>query len=223
MNTNCTSKTQITPRIIFMTCLTAFTLALSVSLPQEAHAHPKIEVPPVPSTLQPPEGHKTFLVGHAVGTQQYFCKYSSAGFAWTQFGPQATLLRKNGKAFMTHFQSSNPDEDPDYQIETGKARPTWQNSHDASAVWGALVPGAVFSPSPDAIPWLLLEVVGNQPGPSGGNALGRATFIQRLNTTGGLAPTTGCAAEIDIGKKVLVPYTADYVFYDAVESDADDD
>ena len=37
--------------------------------------------------------------------------------------------------------------------------------------------------------------------------------IQRINTAGGLAPTTGCSASIDVGKKALIPYTADYYFY----------
>jgi hypothetical protein len=38
------------------------------------------------------------------------------------------------------------------------------------------------------------------------------TFIQRLNTAGGLAPATAGAA---IGQEARVPYTADYLFYDA--------
>ena len=39
------------------------------------------------------------------------------------------------------------------------------------------------------------------------------TFIQRVNTSGGLAPPTGCTAPADIGHQAFVPYTADYVFY----------
>jgi hypothetical protein len=123
---------------------------------------------------------------------------------------------------MTHFQSSNPEETPDHPVETGKARPTWQDSKDASAVWAAPVPGAAVSVTPDAIPWLLLKVVGNQPGPTDGDTMTHTTFIQRLNTTGGRAPTTGCAEAANIGAKVLVPYTADYFFYKAVGSDEGD-
>ena len=37
------------------------------------------------------------------------------------------------------------------------------------------------------------------------------TFIQRLNTAGGVAPAGGCAQAIDVDG--LVPYTADYFFY----------
>ena len=43
--------------------------------------------------------------------------------------------------------------------------------------------------------------------------LSKTTFIQRVNTEGGIAPATGCEQATDIGKKVFVPYTADYIFY----------
>ncbi len=49
-------------------------------------------------------------------------------------------------------------------------------------------------------------------GPTGGGKLARTTFIQRVNTAGGVAPA-GCAASTDVGKKALVPYTTDYIFY----------
>jgi uncharacterized protein DUF3455 len=51
----------------------------------------------------------------------------------------------------------------------------------------------------------------------------RTTFIQRVNTSGGIAPATGCALSTDVGKKTLVPYAADYIFYRRHDSDADDD
>ena len=65
----------------------------------------------------------------------------------------------------------------------------------------------------DAIAWLLLEVVGSQDGPTGGDKLTESTFIQRLSTGEGLAPSTGCASPADIGTEAFMPYTADYFFY----------
>lgn len=54
--------------------------------------------------------------------------------------------------------------------------------------------------APGAIPWLLLEVKGVQAGPSGGDKLTRTTFIQRLNTSGGIAPSSKpVAGDCDIG------------------------
>jgi hypothetical protein len=59
----------------------------------------------------------------------------------------------------------------------------------------------------------LIEAVGTLEGPTGGENLSRTTFIQRLNTVGGAAPSSGCARPGDIGNKRFVPYTADYFFY----------
>ena len=52
-----------------------------------------------------------------------------------------------------------------------------------------------------------------QEGPTGGDLLTRTTFIQRVNTSGGLAPATGCSQASDVGKKAFIPYTADYFFF----------
>ena len=67
--------------------------------------------------------------------------------------------------------------------------------------------------TPGAIPWLLIEVVGAQAGPTGGDSISGTRFIQRVNTAGGAAPSTGCRRPRDIGKRAYVPYAADYVFY----------
>ena len=48
----------------------------------------------------------------------------------------------------------------------------------------------------------------------GGIRLTVTTYIQRVNTTGGLAPTSGCDAST-VGTVAKVPYTADYYFYKA--------
>ena len=69
--------------------------------------------------------------------------------------------------------------------------------------------------APDAIPWLLLQVVGKTPGATDGTTLTATTYIQRLSTSGGIAPSTGCAQSADVGSKALVPYTADYFFFKA--------
>ena len=101
--------------------------------------------------------------------------------------------------------------------EGDTVRATWQHSRDTSTVWGEVKPGNASSDpafvAPGAIPWLLLDVVGAQDGPTGGHRLTSTAFIQRLNTVGGIAPSTGCALATDVGKRASVPYTADYLFY----------
>jgi hypothetical protein len=54
-----------------------------------------------------------------------------------------------------------------------------------------------------------------------GDTLTKTTFIQRLNTSGGLAPSTGCSSAADVGRLAFVPYSADYFFYKGPEDQAD--
>jgi hypothetical protein len=209
MKHNQAQNPQTTRCLRLIACAAALAVAFTVSLPQLAHAG-HVTPPPVPSNIQVPTGHKAFLEGHAVGTQNYICLPSG----WTFFGPQATLFNDHDKQIITHFLSPNPD-------ESDIARATWQHSRDTSTVWASAIasssdPNFVES---GAIPWLLLQVVGAEPGPTGGDKLTGTTFIQRLNTSGGIAPSTGCAESADIGKKAFVPYTADYFFYKAAQSE----
>ena len=164
----------------------------------------------VPANLEVPAGHSAYLTTHAEGTQNYVCVLAGEGFGWQFFGPQATLFGDGAQQVATHFLSPNPD-------ETGVARATWQHSTDTSAVWAAAVANSSDPAfvAPGAIPWLLLKAVGSQPGPGFGNSLSATTYIQRVNTAGGVAPSPGCRSARDAGKKALVPYSTDYIFYKA--------
>jgi hypothetical protein len=57
-----------------------------------------------------------------------------------------------------------------------------------------------------------------QEGPTGGDLLTRTTFVQRVNTSGGLAPADGCSQASDVGKKAFMPYTADYFFFTTIDN-----
>ena len=228
-----TLERQTTRRILLVVGSTALAVGLTVSLPQPAHADP-VTPPPVPDGIDVPAGNKAFLVGHAVGTQNYICLPcpnpttpaaqcpDTSGFAWLLFTPEATLSKDDEKQVITHFFSPNLGPIP--PEVRGTIRATWQHSRDTSIVWGGK---AVSSSAPrfvakDAIPWLKLPAAGTQVGPTGGDTLAKTTFIQRLNTSGGAAPSTDCLSSTDVGKKAFVPYTADYFFYKkAAEGDAD--
>jgi hypothetical protein len=45
---------------------------------------------------------------------------------------------------------------------------------------------------------------------------------QQLNTSGGVAPSTGCTLATDVGQRAFVPYTADYFFDKAAKSEEED-
>ena len=218
MNCNAPEK-QTNRRIPLIACAAAIAAAFTASLSQPAHAY-YVTPPRVPSNIQVPAGNKVFLKGHAVGTQNYICLplKPGPGFAWTFFAPQATLFNDDNKQVITHFLS--PNLGPIAPEVAGTPRATWQHSRDTSTVW-ATQSAASSDPAfvaPGAIPWLLLQVVGAKDGPTGGHKLTATTFIQRLNTSGGIAPSDGCT-ESNVGEKKLVPYTADYFFfYKAAES-----
>jgi Protein of unknown function (DUF3455) len=189
--------------------ITAVGVAFASGLPQAAHAQ-SVTPPPVPANIQVPSPNEAFLVGRAVGTQNYICIPSTSigHVAWSLFTPQATLFSDQAEQLTTHFFSPNPS-------ENGVVRATWEDSRDTSTVWGRAIASSTDPDfvTPGAIPWLLVQVVGAAEGPTGGNTLAATTFIQRLNTVGGAAPTTGCRLPKDIGNKTFVPYEADYFFY----------
>jgi hypothetical protein len=81
--------------------------ALAAAAPFAAMAT-NINPPKVPDTLAVPAGSKAFLIGHAVGTQNYICLPDGAGAKWVLFGPQATVFDDHGRQLMTHFPARIP-------------------------------------------------------------------------------------------------------------------
>jgi hypothetical protein len=181
--------------------------ALAAAAPLAAMAT-NIEPPKVPDTLAVPAGSNAFLIGHAVGTQNYVCLPDGAGAKWVLFGPQATVFDERGTQIMTHFLSPNP-------AESNALRATWMDSDRTSSVWAVKVgesDDARFV-EPGAIKWFLLKVMGTEQGTQRHDRLMKTTVIQRVNTSGGVAPASECTLSADVGKTKFVPYTADYVFY----------
>ena len=150
----------------------------------------KIARPTVPSTLEVLGGHKVFLVGHAVGVQIYSCNATADGFAWGLVAPRANLYGDNGKLIATHFGG-----------------PTWQ-ALDGSKVVGSVVSRVKV---PGTIDLLLLSA-NSSAGPDGDRFAG-TTFIQRIATTGGLAPAAADCNLATVGTREEIPYPADYTFW----------
>jgi hypothetical protein len=144
---------------------------------------------PVPDAIAVPDGNEAFLSAHAVGVQIYSCN----GTAWALVAPRANLYDRRGKLIATHF-----------------AGPTWQ-AKDGSSVVG--VREANVNVDPTAIDWLRLKAVSTTPG-----TFGKTTYIQRIDTAGGIAPAAGDCNATTSGATVEVPYTADYVFWRARHS-----
>ena len=147
------------------------------------------EPPNVSPQLAVPSGQVLLLKALATGVQNYVCSEGKSGLEWTFKGPQAELTDESGRAIGKHY-----------------AGPTWEAS-DGSKVVGRMVSSA-DSESRDAIPQLLLASTQN----SGSGVFAKVKSIQRLNTTGGLAPKDACQRE-QLGRLVQSPYKAVYYFY----------
>jgi hypothetical protein len=90
-------------------------------------------------------------------------------------------------------------------VGTHYVGPTWE-SNSGSYVVGRVLERA--TPDARAIQWLKLEAIDcDGPGIFDG-----VTFIQRVNTVGGLAPAN---LGNFVGEEAQVYYTADYYFYQA--------
>jgi hypothetical protein len=135
-------------------------------------------------------GARLFLVAHGTGVQKYVC---TAGGTWLFTDPEATLDKSTGtaKAIGTHF------------LNFATGRPVWQ-LRDGSFVEAARTQGA--SGGAGNVALLLLQGVA-----TGGDRLGGTTWVQRLNTSGGVAPAGSCTP----GATIAVPYAADYFFWRA--------
>jgi len=141
---------------------------------------------PLCDSVQAPPGHKVAFHTYALGVQIYRWN----GASWSFVAPVANL-----------YASAN------YRGKVGThyGGPTWE-SNSGSNVVARRVAGC--STDSTAIDWLRLEAVSTD----GPGIFDGVTYIQRVNTVGGKAPTTPGAF---VGAEVKIPYTAEYYFYRA--------
>jgi hypothetical protein len=142
--------------------------------------------PDVPAEVAVPEGNKVHFHGFGVGFQVYTWN----GTSWGSAVPDAILYNGDHAVVATHF-----------------AGPTWQSDSGSETV-GALPPDGAIIMDPDSIPWLRLKAVDART--HGPGIFADTTYIQRVNTIGGKAPSEPGDF---VGQVARVPYTADYFFY----------
>jgi hypothetical protein len=148
--------------------------------------------PEVPEAIGVGETNKVHFHGFGVGFQIYTWN----GTSWGGAVPDATLFDEDGNVVISHFGV--------FAANGAFVGPAWQ-SNSGSKVVGKIPPAAVVMDT-NAIPWLRLDAVN----PEGPGILAGTTFIQRVNTTGGKAPSENGAF---VGQVARIPYTADYFFY----------
>jgi hypothetical protein len=188
-------------RIISITSGLAAALSLASCAVDDATAQPDVrdteqavsasECPAnTPPVLAPAADQDLAFALSAQGVQRYQCVQSTTAYTWTFVAPDADLFAKNAHGLVIHHF----------------AGPTWLYK-DSSSVVAARLAGATVDPT--AIPWLLLGVTSHGGAPG---KLTDITSIQRLETTGGNAPASGCDAD-HVGAEADVLYTARYFFY----------
>jgi hypothetical protein len=158
--------------------------------------------PAMPPVLVAPARATVKIHVHAEGAQIYTCTSTGsdagadassdggvAGAAWVLKAPDAKLYDAGG-----------------VQVGTHGAGPSWTYG-DGSVVNGVKV-AELPSPLSDAISWLLLRASST----SGTGVFSDISYVQRLSTSGGKAPATGCDPTT-VGTEIRVAYTAEYYFY----------
>jgi uncharacterized protein (TIGR03118 family) len=168
----------------------ALLLCAAATVTARADADSRLtDLPPVCEKIAVPEANKLVVHVFAAGVQIYRWD----GTNWAFVAPVATLYA-----------------DADLQVEVGThfatpTGPAWQ-AHDGSEVVEQRVDGC--TPDPTAIQWLLLRTISE----AGEGHFSGVSFVQRLNTVGGLAPSEAGAV---VGEERQVPYRAEYFFHRA--------
>lgn len=148
----------------------------------------------LPAAVQVPAGHKVAMETVGVGQITYECraKKDMAGqHEWVFVGPDAKLQTRSGSVIGRYWGPPA----------------TWENN-DGSKVTATQV--AVAPAGTGDIP---LQLVKANPA-TGMGAMQGVSYIQRVNTRGGVAPAMACNAG-NLGSKQIVQYQADYIFWKA--------
>ena len=138
--------------------------------------------------LNPGADQDRYLVVPATGVQIYECAEKDGKWGWQFKAPEAKLF----------------DETRANEVGKHYGGPTWE-ANDGSKVKGT-VKSRQDAPAGN-IPWLLLTTTTDGLGRFAG-----VTFVQRVNTEGGIAPKKGCDKSMN-GMTERVNYKADYFFY----------
>jgi hypothetical protein len=173
------------------TTLFALSVAtIAFQLPAYAQTDPAQK--DLPALIQVAAGNKIVLEAQAEGTITYECRKEQeplTAYKWTMVKPQAVLKDKEGKEVGAY---SGPP-----------ARWTMKD--------GSFVTGSQVAVSPNGEKNLPLQLA--KADVSGGlGDLTAITYIQRVNTLGGVAPKAKCS-ESRQGEKVDVDYSAQYRFW----------
>ena len=179
-------------RVRFSTALGVSALVLSACAPMQRH--PTFSQAQLPAPVQVPAGHQVVMETVGVGHITYECRAKKdmpSEHEWVFVGPDAKLQTRGGEVIGKYWGPPA----------------TWENND------GSKVTATQVAVSPAGAGNIPLQLVKANPA-SGMGALQGVTYIQRVATKGGVAPSMACGAS-SVGSKQVMPYQADYIFWKA--------
>lgn len=146
----------------------------------------------LPANIQVPAGNKVAWETVGAGDITYECKAGTDGQpGWMFVGPDAVLRDRHGKQVGKYYGPPA----------------TWE------AMDGSKLTGKQLAVAPSGEGNLPYQLVQANPA-MGAGAMTGVTYIQRVALKGGVAPKMPCNTE-SLGKRSVVQYQADYIFWKA--------
>ena len=166
--------------------LAALATALAAAVPAYAISEPSGLAP----QLQASANEYPAFVLSGNGSMIYQCKATIANpnlYSWYYIAPDATLY------------------DGGHEVARMAQPNLMEALSDQSSLSGVLRSSQAGG---GGLPWTLTQAL-----PMGDSGIfANVSSVQRVNTRGGLAPSTGCSAD-NVGEEARVAFNADYYFY----------
>lgn len=146
----------------------------------------------LPAGVQVPAGHQVVLETVGMGQISYECRVKKDlpnEQEWWFVGPQAQLQTRSGAMIGRYWGPPA----------------TWEHSD------GSKITATQVAVAPNGIGHLPLQLVKANPA-MGMGAMQGVSYIQRVDTRGGVAPAMPCSSA-NLGDKQTVQYQADYIFW----------
>jgi hypothetical protein len=139
------------------------------------------------SRIRVPAGHEAVLQLSARGAQIFRCEHVDGAYLWRFRQPEAELFDGQGRPAGRHGAGYS------FEHRDGSRLVGTVAAHDDAA-------------SADTLPWLLLSTRSY-----GQGALAGVSYVQRVNTRGGMPPAACSPAQAN--RPLRVDFAAEFVFY----------
>jgi Protein of unknown function (DUF3455) len=149
----------------------------------------------LPDAVKVPTGHGVAMETVGAGEITYECRVKASmpgQYEWVFVGPDAKLMDRAGKQVGKYYGPPA----------------TWESMD------GSKLTATQLAVAPNGTANIPYQLVKANPA-TGSGAMQGMTYIQRVATQGGVAPAMPCAGD-SMGKKQVVKYQADYIFYRAM-------